>query len=141
MLLKACNRCGNLIPYGRAYCEACTPIIEGERSARLEAARKEGNRRYNKKRGGTRYAEFYRGKDWRRLSRERIRADGYKCVKCGAMASEVDHIIPIQTPEGWDRRYDWNNLQSLCIQCHNEKHKRFNRRSGSGPAGPRPISS
>ena len=97
MLLKACNRCGNLIPYGRAYCEACTPIIEEARAARLESARKEGNRRYNKKREG-RYSVFYRGKDWRRLARERIRADGYKCVKCGEFATEVDHIIPIQTP-------------------------------------------
>lgn len=127
MLLKACNKCGNLIPYGRAYCETCAPIVEADRAARLDETRKEGNRRYNKRRD-PKYTEFYRSKAWRALARARIQGDGYKCVKCGAFATEVDHIIPIQTPAGWDRRFDYDNLQSLCVTCHNEKHDRFKKK-------------
>lgn len=127
MLLKACNKCGNLIPYGRAYCEACTPIIEEERVKRADQSRKKSNREYNSRRD-PKTGAFYRGKAWRRLARARIQADGYKCVKCGKFATEVDHIKPIQTPEGWELRYDWDNLQSLCVDCHNEKHNRFKKK-------------
>lgn len=136
MLLKACNRCGNLIPYGRPYCERCAPIIEGERKVREDTSRKESNRRYNQNRN-KKEGTFYRSKEWKILSRDRIRADGYKCVKCGAFATEVDHIIPIQTPEGWDLRYEWSNLQSLCKSCHNEKHNRF-KKGRRGRPGLRP---
>lgn len=124
MLLKACSKCGDLIPYGRTYCDRCKPIVDKARAERIEEARRKSNRDYNKRRD-PKYGTFYRGKAWRRLARARIQADHYKCVKCGQFASEVDHIVPIQTPDGWDRRYDWDNLQSLCIECHNEKHKRF----------------
>lgn len=128
MLLKQCRRCGSLIPYGRAYCERCQGIVEAEKAARVDKVKKEADRRYNAKRD-PKTGAFYRGRAWRALAAKRIQADGYKCVKCGAWATEVDHIVPIQTPEGWERRYDWNNLQSLCAQCHNKKHKRFGKNS------------
>lgn len=124
MLLKSCNRCGNLIPYGQTYCETCAQIVEEERAKRMEVSRKKANRGYNRRRD-PKTAAFYQGRAWRRLARARIQADGYKCAKCGKIATEVDHIIPIQTPEGWALRYEWSNLQSLCVQCHNKKHKRF----------------
>lgn len=124
MLLKECRKCGKLIPYGRAYCEECGKLVEADRQKRAGQSRKESNRRYNAKRD-PKYGAFYGGKAWRTLSAKRIQSDGYKCVKCGAWATEVDHIVPIQTREGWDRRYDWDNLQSLCARCHNEKHERF----------------
>ncbi|WP_438450768.1 HNH endonuclease [Lactobacillus kitasatonis] len=38
-------------------------------------------------------------------------------------AQVVDHIIPIRIPEGWQKRWDENNYQSLCIACHNRKTK------------------
>lgn len=127
VLLKECRKCGKLIPYGRAYCESCSQIVEAARAERVDKSRKESNRRYNSKRD-RKYGAFYGGKAWRTLSAKRIQADGYKCVKCGAWATEVDHIVPIQTSEGWDRRYDWDNLQSLCVKCHNDKHDRFKRK-------------
>lgn len=127
MLLKSCSKCGNLIPYGRKYCEACTKIVQTQRAERLAKSKRESNRRYNKGRD-PRYTAFYRGKAWRRLARQRIQDDGYRCAQCGAIATEVDHIEPIQTPAGWDRRYDYDNLQSLCVRCHNEKHNRFKKR-------------
>lgn len=50
---------------------------------------------------------------------------GYRCEECGAIASEVHHIVPIQTDEGWERRLDYNNLECVCVYCHNKKHGRF----------------
>ena len=124
MLLKACPKCGKLIAYGKKYCETCAPIVEAARAERMDRARRKSNRRYNSKRD-PKYGAFYNGGQWRALARARLQADGYKCVKCGAFASEVHHIVPIQTPDGWDRRYDWDNLESLCVGCHNLAHDRF----------------
>ena len=124
MLLKECGRCHKLIPYGSTYCTTCAPIVEAEREARLQESRRESNRRYNKKRD-LKYIRFYNSLEWRTLSLKRLQDDQYKCVKCGKIASEVDHIVPIQTDEGWERRLDYTNTQSLCIECHNIKHKRF----------------
>lgn len=124
MLLKSCHRCGILIQYGSAYCSTCTPIVEREREERRIQAKKEGDRRYNKKRD-PKYVRFYNSKEWRVLSRRRLQDDGYKCVKCGKIASEVDHIKAIQTPEGWELRLDYNNTRSLCLDCHNLRHNRF----------------
>ena len=126
MLLKMCARCGVPVRYGVAHCETCGPIVEAEREARRQASIKASNRRYNKTRD-PKYGRFYNSTEWRTLSRARLQGDGYKCVKCGKIASEVDHIIPIQIPQGWDRRLDYDNLQSLCLDCHNAKHERFKR--------------
>ena len=127
-MLKACKRCGNLIPYGAVYCNTCRPIVEAEREQRRIESKRESDRRYNKTRD-PKYVRFYNSPEWRTLSRKRLQDDGYKCVQCGKIASEVDHIIPIQTPEGWGRRLDYDNTQSLCIDCHNAKHKRFKKRT------------
>lgn len=127
MLLKECKRCGNLIPYGSPYCRACAPIVEREREERRLEAKREADRAYNKRRD-PRYSRFYCSGEWRTLSRKRLQDDGYKCVKCGAIASEVDHIIPIQIDRGWVRRLDYDNTQSLCLDCHNKKHDRFQKK-------------
>lgn len=128
MLLKDCARCGALIEYGATYCAVCEPIVKAEREARLQESRRQADRRYNQRRD-PKYVRFYNSSEWRILSRKRLQDDGYKCVKCGAIASEVDHIEPIQLPGGWDRRLDYDNLQSLCIDCHNEKHNRFKKKN------------
>ena len=127
MLLKACNRCGNLIPYGSPYCKICTPIVEAEREARIQESRLKANIKYNKKRD-PKYVRFYNSKEWRMLSQKRLQDDGYKCVMCGKIASEVDHIKAIQTEDGWELRLDYKNTRSLCKDCHNERHERFKRR-------------
>ncbi|MDR0918710.1 MAG: HNH endonuclease [Oscillospiraceae bacterium] len=49
-----------------------------------------------------------------------------RCNACGKLIrgkSIVDHIIPI-TPENNDDpdiTLNWDNLQLLCLHCHNEK--------------------
>ena len=126
MLLKACNRCGILIPYGSPYCQDCKPIVEAQREARLQELKRESNKRYNKSRD-PKYVRFYNSADWRTLSRRRLMDDGYRCQMpgCRNIATEVDHIVEIKTPEGWERRLDYTNTRSLCSDCHNKRHKRF----------------
>ena len=129
MLLKACNRCGNLMPYGSSYCKDCTPIVEAEREARLLEIRKESNKRYNRTRD-PKYVRFSNSGEWRTLSARRLMDDGYRCQwpGCNNIATEVDHIKEIKTPEGWERRLDYDNLRSLCHTCHDKRHNRFNKR-------------
>lgn len=124
MLLKSCGRCGNLIPYGATYCSKCLPIVQAEREARTRESKLKSNREYNKTRD-PKYLRFYNSIEWRTLSAKQLQDDGYRCVWCGRVASEVDHIIEIQTPEGWDRRLDKSNLRSMCHACHDKRHGRF----------------
>lgn len=127
MLLKSCGRCGNLIPYGATYCNTCKPIVEAEREARMRASKLESNKRYNKTRD-PKYVRFYNSTEWRTLSAKYTQDKGFRCEKCGAIATEVHHVKSIQTPEGWERRLDSDNLELLCKACHNERHERFKKR-------------
>ena len=127
MLLKACNRCGNLIPYGAAYCDECRPIIEANRAAYIEASKKASNKRYNKTRD-KKYIQFHNSSAWRMLSAKYTQDKGYKCEVCGKIATEVHHKQAIQTESGWTRRLDYDNLELLCVECHNKRHNRFRRR-------------
>lgn len=138
MLLKPCGRCRRLIPYGLSYCTVCEPIVQAEKEARLAETKKESNRRYNQRRD-PKYIRFYNSKEWRVLSLSRLQFDNYKCVKCGAFASEVDHIKPIQTPEGWELRLDFNNTRSLCLECHNKRHNRFTKRDNKQGYAPKSV--
>ena len=127
MLLKACHRCGNLIPYGSADCGTCAPIVEAQKEARMQEAKRERDRRYNKTRD-PKYVRFYNSVEWRTLSAKYTQDKGYRCEHCKAMATEVHHKKPIQTPEGWELRLDYDNLELLCVRCHNDRHERFKRR-------------
>ena len=127
MLLKSCGRCGNLIPYGATYCNTCKPIVEAEHEARMRASKLESNKRYNKTRD-PKYVRFYNSTEWRTLSAKYTQDKGFRCEKCGAIATEVHHVKAIQTPEGWERRLDSDNLELLCKACHNERHERFKKR-------------
>lgn len=127
MLLKSCGRCGNLIHYGATYCNTCKPIVEAEREARMRASKLESNKRYNKTRD-PKYVRFYNSTEWRTLSAKYTQDKGFRCEKCGAIATEVHHVKAIQTPEGWERRLDSDNLELLCKACHNERHERFKKR-------------
>jgi 5-methylcytosine-specific restriction enzyme A len=53
---------------------------------------------------------------WRKLRKAFLQANPW-CVRCGAPATDVDHIIP-RSAGGTD---DWSNLQALCHACHSAK--------------------
>jgi 5-methylcytosine-specific restriction protein A len=61
------------------------------------------------------------GRKWQKR-RESVLAANPICVACSAAgrvasATEVDHIVPLQ--HGGDD--SWDNLQSLCHDCHVDK--------------------
>lgn len=128
MLLKPCSRCGNLIPYGTPYCTTCAPIVQAEREARKQQYNRKYNKEYNSNRD-PKYVRFYNSIEWRTLSLKRLQDDGYKCLWCKKIATEVDHIEEIQTPDGWKKRLDYDNLRSLCSNCHNRRHGRFTKKN------------
>jgi hypothetical protein len=128
--MKPCPRCKRLIPYGVTYCPDCKPIAEAERAEARERKatylRKRYNKRYNSRRD-PKYQTFYRSKAWRLTSRAKLQSVDYQCQgrlhpDCTGLACEVHHTLPIQTPEGWDKRLDWDNLEPLCTICHNMRH-------------------
>lgn len=65
------------------------------------------------------------GADWRRLRAEHLKAHPF-CVRCGAPAREVDHVIPRSVAP--ERRLDPTNLQGLCTPCHSGAKQREERR-------------
>lgn len=127
MLLKSCSRCGRLIPYGHTYCSECEPVVEAQREERRLEAKRRNDRIYDKNRN-PKFTKFYHSSDWRRLSMRYTQDRQFRCEQCGAIATQVHHKVPIQTPDGWERRLDYDNLELLCTRCHNERHERFKRR-------------
>lgn len=124
MLTKVCKKCGKFIPYPLVYCNDCQSAINEQREKRKEEANKKAQKNYNKKRN-PKYIRFYNSSQWRMLSMKYTQDNQYRCEECGAIATEVHHIVPIQTNEGWERRLDYNNLECLCVRCHNKKHGKF----------------
>ena len=126
-----CPRCKTLIPVGVHYCEACRPIME----RRHEQAKQRKAEQYNKRRD-PKYLKFYRSKEWRITSKTKLVQVSYQCEAglegCRHIATEVHHIKPIQTPEGWERRLDFDNLEAVCVSCHNKRHNRFNKPKKDG---------
>ena len=67
---------------------------------------------------------FYNSKEWQAVRDGAMMRDKYLCVKCGAPAEEVHHIIHL-TPENiWDPKISLNpdNLICLCKDCHFKEH-------------------
>lgn len=136
MLMKPCPRCKRMMPYGPAYCPECKPIAEAQLQAIQERNAKQKAAKYNRARD-PKYKAFYNSKGktgWKTLSRAYLQAAGYKCqahltADCQGIATEVHHVVPIQTPEGWARRLDWTNLEAVCTVCHNLRHPEKLRRA------------
>ena len=59
------------------------------------------------------------GWKWSRLRAQYISYFPY-CAKCGMLAEEVHHIHPRSTHP--HLIYSWNNLLSLCKDCHRKEH-------------------
>ena len=125
MIMKQCPRCKRMMPYGPSYCKDCAPLAQAELEAIKERNAKKRAQQYNQRRN-PQYLTFYRSKDWKRQSRAKLESVGYKCEArlsgCQTYAVEVHHKIPIQTPEGWDKRLEWENLEAVCTACHNGRH-------------------
>lgn len=79
---------------------------------------------------------FYGSTKWRHLRRKRLELDNYECQWCKAEGKvtinadtvlEVDHIKELKDyPE---LALEVSNTRTLCKDCHNKRHRRFNYRS------------
>ena len=123
MRYKLCCRCKKIIQSSTSYCAACLSIVESER---IEF-KKQNAQRYNEKRD-PKYKKFYNSKKWELLKNKKMTDAENICERCGRLATEVHHIIPIQTDEGWIQRLTYKNLEALCVGCHNFRHNRFQRK-------------
>ena len=68
---------------------------------------------------------FYNSKKWRETQRLYMQSQNYICERCGNLAGIVHHKIYI-TPKNINNpsvTLDFNNLEALCIACHNLEHK------------------
>jgi 5-methylcytosine-specific restriction protein A len=95
------------------------PRKTGEKSSAENRLR--ANRAYNA--GRPARHEFYNTAQWQKL-RAWFRGQHPLCQECekqGAITPSriVDHIVPIE--EGGSA-LDTENLQALCVACHNRKH-------------------
>lgn len=60
------------------------------------------------------------GFQWDELRRRVFERDGNKCIQCGDVATDCDHITPVAL----GGTNDPENLQSLCSRCHDVKTKK-----------------
>lgn len=70
---------------------------------------------------------FYRSDQWKIARAMKIAAVGGRCEKCGAIGTEVHHIIHLTPENVIDAEISLNqeNLMLLCNECHNKEHGRF----------------
>jgi 5-methylcytosine-specific restriction endonuclease McrA len=67
---------------------------------------------------------FYNGKAWRDTQAAYMMSQHYVCERCGGMARIVHHIqyITPQNIHDPNITLSWDNLEALCIDCHNAEH-------------------
>lgn len=118
-----CRKCKKIIIHPAVYCDDCLKKVSEEQ----QDNKRKNDKEYNKKRE-PKYKTFYNSKEWTTLKEKKLQDTQYRCERCGKLAEEVHHIKPIQTPEGWVLRLEYTNLESLCIMCHNYRHKRFQKK-------------
>ena len=74
---------------------------------------------------------FYHSSAWLQVRRDALRRDHYECVWCrseGRVVTEqleVDHIKELEFHPEF--ALDLSNLRTLCKECHNRRHGRFNK--------------
>lgn len=114
--------CIKLTRREHGYCEE----HEREYLDKVNAAKKKWKIENNYKRPrNSKVEKFYSSKQWQQL-REYIKArDNYLCQDCLkegriTIANQVHHIEPIL--KDWDKRFDEDNLVSLCNEHHKLRH-------------------
>lgn len=72
--------------------------------------------------------KFYKSKEWKALRLKALKRDNYECQICKSKgkykrAENVHHMKEVKThPE---LALDLDNLQCLCVRCHNDVHDRL----------------
>jgi len=104
--------CPELVGAGERYCE------------KHKTARRTRDKEYKARRTDLEEQAFYKTDRWRKLRQWKLRQNPL-CEICKregrtTVAKLVDHIKPIKEGGDW---MAVDNLQSLCVRCHNRKHR------------------
>ncbi|WP_296090331.1 HNH endonuclease signature motif containing protein [uncultured Alloprevotella sp.] len=83
------------------------------------------------------YKRLIQDKRWRKMRRQKLSETPLceRCTKEGRVraATEVHHVVPIESAiseaEKTRLAYDFNNLQSLCRECHTKTHTEMGSRN------------
>lgn len=80
-------------------------------------------------------AKFYGSSEWRRLRQQCLERDHYECQWCkqeGKLTTQYDSILEVDHIKELEyypqHALDIDNLRTLCKDCHNKRHGRFNYR-------------
>lgn len=67
---------------------------------------------------------FYHSKEWRKCQAAFMQSKNYTCERCGQLALIAHHKIHISPANINDPNItlNWDNLQALCLDCHNAEH-------------------
>lgn len=67
---------------------------------------------------------FYNSKAWKRTQVAYMSSQCYICERCGRVARIVHHkkYITPQNINDPNITLDWDNLEALCMDCHNAEH-------------------
>ena len=72
-------------------------------------------------RPGSRFHKRLSSAKWERVRWAKLKAAGWRCERCGGIASEVHHIRPLHRGGA---AFDPANLASRCRRCHVAEHAR-----------------
>lgn len=117
--------CKQLVEKGlnNGYCDSHKEFGQ----QKIEESKKIRYAEYDKRRD-KKLVAFYNGIKWRRLRDFILSRDNYLCQDCLkqndiAAAEEVHHIIEVKVD--WSKRYEQDNLVSLCKSCHRKRHGKY----------------
>lgn len=97
----------------------CPNLTQGRYCKQHSNIRRIEDKNYKARRTDIEEQAFYKTVRWRKLRAWKLKQYPL-CEVCGAVAVLVDHIVPIK--EGGEPLLA-ENLQSMCVACHNRKHK------------------
>ena len=75
------------------------------------------------------YQKVYNTRRWKDLRAAKIRNNPVceECARKGKTtpAKEIHHIRPFEIDNDLSLAYDYDNLISLCVECHKEAHEKL----------------
>lgn len=94
----------------------------------LQHLRKRNTQRYNREvrhnAYNTEYTTFYNSTAWKKARKQVLLRDNYMCQHCLAkgVVNDEDLIVhhKIELKQDWSKRLDMENLEAVCISCHNK---------------------
>ena len=88
---------------------------------RCNECKQESNKSYDDTARDKDSYQIYHSARWKRVRQHILKRDGGVCCKCGAVNKVmiIDHIKEIK--DAPELTWDYDNLECLCIPCHNSK--------------------